>query len=268
MLLNRYKTLKDSKNHFSKKMKVSIITSSFNNEYTIGDTIKSVINQSYSNIEYIIIDGKSTDKTIKTIELFKDKIHYFLSEKDKGVYYALNKGLSVATGELIGFLHADDIYANKSIIENVVKKLEEEKTDSIYGNLLYVDKSNTKIIRNWISGKYNYNKIKTGWMPPHPTLFVKKNIYDKYDGFDTSFRIASDYDLILRFLGKHKISVSYIDEVFVRMRLGGISNKNISNIIKKTREDIKALKKNNIGGVYTIINKNISKIPQFFIPKK
>ena len=245
-------------------MKVSIITSVYNNEKTIEDAIKSVLSQTYSNIEYIVVDGASKDGTVDEKKKYEDKISTFVSERDKGIYDGLNKGVSLATGDVIAFLHSDDIYENENIITEVVEHFKSTKTDSIYGDLVYVDKEDTsKIFRYWQSGEYTFKKLSNGWMPPHPTFFVKKEFYDKYGKFDLDFGIAADYDFMLRMLGKYKISTSYLPKVLYKMRVGGASNRSLKNIIQKSLEDIKALNNNNIGGIHTIILKNLSKIPQF-----
>ena len=247
-------------------MKISIITATFNNEETIEDAIKSVSSQTYKNIEHIIIDGSSSDKTIQIIRKHQDKIAKIISEPDKGIYDALNKGIKNSTGDIIAFLHGDDIYADEKIIELAVQVIENENIDSVYADLLYVSKNNTnKIIRNWKAGKFKYSKLKKGWMPPHPTFLVKKEIYKKYGEFDTSLKIAADYDIILRFLGKHKISTTYLPKVMIKMRIGGESNKSLKNIFRKMKEDVKALKKNKLGNWHTVVLKNIVKIPQLFI---
>jgi len=248
------------------KVKISIITATYNNEDTIEDAIKSVSSQTYKNIEHIIIDGNSSDNTLQIIKKQQEKIAKIISEPDDGIYDALNKGIKNSNGELIAFLHGDDIYADINIIEHVVHSFENNNTDSIYADLLYVSKNNTnKVIRNWKSGTFTFKKLKKGWMPPHPTFIVKKEIYERCGNFDTSFRIAADYDIILRFLGKHKISTSYLPEVMIKMRVGGESNRSIKNIIRKMKEDVKALKKNKLGNWHTVILKNIIKIPQLFI---
>jgi len=245
-------------------MKISIITSVYNNEKTIEDAIKSVLSQTYPNIEYIVVDGASKDNTVSVIKKYQDKISTFVSERDKGIYDGLNKGVSLATGDVIAFLHSDDIYADENIISEVVEHFKRTNTDSIYGDLVYVDKEDTsKIFRYWKSGEYSFKKLCNGWMPPHPTFFVKKEFYDKYGKFDLDFGIAADYDFMLRMLGKYKITTSYLPKVLYKMRVGGASNRSLKNIIQKSREDIKALKNNNIGGLHTIILKNLSKIPQF-----
>ena len=246
-------------------MKVSIITATYNSQNTILEAIQSVASQSYNNIEHIIIDGKSTDNTLSIIKGNSDKISKIISESDEGIYDALNKGIKNASGDIIAFLHADDIYADNTIIENAVKLFSEKETDSIYGDLQYVSKEDTnKIVRYWKSGEFTISKLKKGWMPPHPTFFVKKEVYNKFGMFDTSFRISADYDIILRFLGNHKISTAYFPEIMIKMRVGGESNKSLKNIIKKMKEDVKALKKNKVGNWHTVLLKNIIKIPQLF----
>ncbi len=262
-------------------MKVSIITAVFNGVDAIEDCIKSVLEQTYKQIEYIIIDGGSTDGTLETIKKqdltpfskggmggFSGSrgITKWVSEPDNGIYDALNKGIKMATGDIIGFLHADDFYANSKVIETVVINMGKHNVDSCYGDLLYVDKKNPdRIIRYWKSCPYRNGLFRRGWMPPHPTFFVKREIYDRYGYFNTGFKIAADYELMLRFLEKHKISSFYIPEVFIKMRIGGISNRSFRNIIIKTMEDYRAWKVNNLnGGIYTIFFKNLSKVPQFF----
>jgi len=246
-------------------MTISIITATYNNQTTIEHTIQSVLNQTYPNIEYIIIDGLSTDSTLNIIEKYKNKISKIISEADKGMYDALNKGIEIATGKVIGFLHADDFYTHNRVIENVLEAFKTENTESVYGNLEYVSAINSnKIIRHWKAGQFSLNKLKKGWMPPHPTFFVKKEVYDKLGGFNLKYKIAADYDLMLRFLGKHKISTAYLPEILVKMRWGGKSNRSLTNIIQKSREDYIALKENNIGGLGSLFYKNFRKLGQFF----
>jgi len=167
---------------------------------------------------------------------------------------------------VIGFLHSDDVYAHERVIEEVVGVFEKTDVDSVYGDLLYVDKKDIhKVIRSWKSSRYRRGKFRYGWMPPHPTFFVKKRVYDEYGYFDAKFRIAADYELMLRFLEKYGISSRYIPRILVKMRVGGLSNKSLRNMFIKSSEDYRAWKVNNLsGGLGTIILKNVTKIPQFF----
>ena len=245
-------------------MKISIITVVWNNATTIKDAIESVLSQTYDNIEYIVVDGASTDGTVEIVQSYGDKISKFISEKDKGIYDGLNKGISLATGDMIAFLHSDDIYASDAIIEEVVLTFKSDKSlDGVYGDLVYTPKADTdKVLRYWKSKEFDSSLLKKGWMPAHPTLFLKREVYEKFGGFDLSFRIAADYDFMLRVLSGG-IKVKYLPEVLYKMRVGGESNKSIKNIILKSKEDLKALKKNNIGGVGTLVYKNLSKVIQF-----
>lgn len=249
-------------------MKISIITSVYNNKETISESIESVLSQTHSEIEYIIIDGASTDGTVDIIKGYENRISKYVSEPDNGIYDGLNKGISLATGDVIGFLHSDDIYQHNNVLDMVVKVFNDHQVDSVYGDLTYVDKNDTsRVIRHWKSGDFSLKKLHRGWMPPHPTFFVKRKIYEDAGTFDTSFKVAADYDIILRFLGKYKISVHYIPEVLIKMRLGGESNKSLKNIVEKSKDDLRAMKKNGIGHAGSLFLKNISKLRQFFIKK-
>jgi len=247
-------------------MKVTIITISYNSGHSIADSINSVVSQTYHDIEYIIVDGKSKDNTADIVRSFGGKVTKFVSEPDKGIYDALNKGIRMAGGDIIGFMHSDDLFADNQVIEKVVKLFEEKNTDCIYGDLQYVYKADTnKVLRYWKSGKFSRNKLRFGWMPPHPTLYIKRDIYEKYGNFDIQFKISADYDTMLRFLGKYRISAAYLPEVMVKMRVGGASNRSIKNIIRKSTEDYQAIRKNKFGSVFTLIFKNLRKVTQFFV---
>jgi glycosyltransferase len=246
-------------------MKVSIITATFNSQETIKTTLESVKNQTYSNIEHIIIDGKSSDDTIKIISEYQH-ISQIISEKDNGIYFALNKGIEKATGDIIGFLHADDFFNDNKTIETIVSYFQNYKIEAIYGDLDYLSIDLKKTVRHWHSEDFNINKLDKGWMPPHPTFYVKKSIYDKYGRFNTKYKISADYDLMIRFL-KNNITVKYIPQTIIKMRLGGESNKNLKNIYKKTKEDFEIIRKNQLNGLVTLFFKNISKVHQFFNKK-
>jgi glycosyltransferase involved in cell wall biosynthesis len=246
-------------------VKISIITACYNSADTIRDTIESVLAQDYAEMEYFIIDGASIDNTLTIVNEYRDRITKVISEKDGGIYFALNKGISLASGEVIAFLHADDVYASKTVISDIMKKFKESGSDAVYGDLQYVERENTgKVVRNWISGKYRDGIFLEGWMPPHPAFFLKRTCYMKYGGFNTTFRTAADYELMLRMLHKHKVSVSYIPEVIVNMRIGGVSNASISNRFKANREDKRAWIVNGLKpGMLTLIRKPLSKLLQY-----
>ncbi len=247
-------------------MKISIITIAYNSGHSIADAINSVLSQTYTDIEYIIVDGKSKDNTVEVVKSFGDRISKFVSEPDKGIYDALNKGVRMATGDVIGFMHSDDLFASDTILEKVAEIFKNHDTDSLYGDLQYVYKNDTnKVLRYWKSGKFTIGRLRRGWMPPHPTFYVKKKIYDQHGVFNTDFRIAADYDTMLRFLGKYRITTHYLPEVMVKMRVGGASNRSLKNIIKKSKEDMKAIHDNEFGSVLTLVLKNLRKLTQFIV---
>lgn len=243
-------------------MKISIITVSYNAIATIEDTIKCVLAQSYENIEYIVVDGNSSDGTKEVISKYKNQISKIIIESDNGIYFAMNKGLSLATGDVIGILNADDLYADNDIIENVVTEFENANADALYGDLVYI--KNNKVIRYWKSGKYSWKLFKFGWMPPHPTFFVKKEMYKRIGVFNTDFKLAADYELMLRFLYLNKISCVYLPKVLVKMNIGGESNKSLKNRILANSEDKKAWKVNMLKmPFYTNYLKPLLKVKQF-----
>ena len=243
-------------------MRISIIVSVFNNEDTIFDAINSIVLQNYDDIECIVVDAASTDGTIGIIKRFGDWVDTFVSEPDKGIYDGLNKGISLATGDVIAFLHSDDIYANETVISDVVDLFDDD-TQGVYGDLVYTDKVDmNKVFRYWKSCDFSPILLSRGWMPPHPTLFLRREVYQKYGAFDTSFKIAGDYDFMLRIL-KDNIVVKYLPQVIYRMRVGGESNSSIKNILDKSIEDLRAMRKNKINNpFFALFYKNVSKIMQ------
>ncbi len=246
-------------------MKVSIITVCFNSAATIANTIKSIQSQNFLNIEHIIIDGVSSDNTIEVIKAC-GHTGPLISEKDSGLYDAMNKGIKLATGNIIGILNSDDSYTDPKVINDVVEEFKKEYCDAVYADLNYIDpNSDEKIVRKWKSGRYKYSKFKYGWMPPHPTVFVKKEIYDMYGSFNTKLNSAADYELILRFLYKNKIKVHYLPRVLVNMRSGGLSNRNLKHRLKAHMEDYRAWEFNGINpSWYTLMLKPVRKVLQFF----
>ena len=248
-------------------MKVSIITATYNSAESITASLDSVFSQNYTDIECIIIDGASTDDTLSIIDAFQKKHTNIkvISEADQGIYDALNKGIKIATGALIGFVHSDDMLASPHIISELVLSLKKTEASGVYGDLQYISKLDTsKVIRYWKSGVFSKSLLKRGWMPPHPALFLKKEVYQKHGSFNLSYKIAADYDFMLRILKDDTLTFSYLPKLFVKMRIGGASNKSLKNIIQKTKEDYRAITSNKIGNWLTLILKNFSKIKQFF----
>ena len=248
-------------------MKVSIITITYNSAQTVEDTIKTVIMQDYPDIEYLIIDGKSKDKTLEIVKKYGDKITKVVSEKDKGLYDALNKGISHATGDVIGMLHSDDLYANEHVISKVMQKFAEDSTvEGVYADLVFVSRKDVnKPMRVWESGIYNPGSFLKGWMPPHPTFFVRKDVYQKHGGFNTDLKLSADYELMLRLIHKHEIKIAYLKETIVKMRMGGVSNVSFFVKLKANLEDKMAWKLNGMKpGFTTMMLKPLKKIGQYF----
>ncbi len=245
------------------KLKVTIITVVYNNVSTIASAIESVLSQTFKNIEYIVIDGGSTDGTCDVIQNYTDKINIYISERDKGIYDALNKAITLSTGNIIGILHSDDLYQDDNVISDIVQLFKLRNPDAIYGDLVYITKK-YNVFREWHSGKYKEGMFLNGWMPPHPTLFVKKEIYQKYGLFNTLFKTAADYEIMLRFIHKHHISLDYLPRTLVKMRIGGKSNQSLMNRIKANLQDRKAWKVNNLKPhFYTLWLKPLKKIFQY-----
>lgn len=246
-------------------MRVSIITICYNSEATIRETITSVLSQSYSDIEYIIVDGKSKDGTCDIVRSFGDKISIFVSEPDKGIYDAMNKGVKLATGDIIGILNSDDFYADANVISDIVSTFKSTGAQGVYADLVYVDRENiNKVTRTWKSGNYEEGKFLYGWMPPHPTFFVKRKVYETYGHYTTELRSSSDYEFMLRVIHKEKISIGYLPRVITKMRVGGQSNVTISNRRKANLEDKRAWEMNGLKPYFfTIALKPIRKIKQF-----
>ena len=244
-------------------MKISIITISFNANDTIEKTLNSINSQSYSNIEHIIVDGGSIDGTIEICNSFSH-ISKIISEPDNGVYDAFNKGLKLATGDIIGFLNADDIFCNENSIQDIVDAYSNKETDIVYGNLDYVKKEG-KVIRNWISRPYEKGLVKKAWMPAHPTFYCKKEVYDHLGGYNDSFKIAGDFELCLRFLEINNIPSFYLNKKIVKMLVGGISNSGLKSKLTIFKEERRAFKINNIyiNPVLFFFYK-LKKVKQFF----
>ena len=241
-------------------MKVSIITVVYNNAHVIKSAIDSVLSQTYPNIEYIIIDGKSTDGTVDIISSYGSKIAKCISEPDKGIYDAMNKGLKLATGDVVGILNSDDMYMSQDVIEKVVAIFETHAVESMFADLVYVRPDNLdKVVRYYDSSYFSPAKFAYGWMPAHPTFFVKKEIYEKYGYFKTDYKIAADYELLARFLGKYAISYFYLQLPIVKMRTGGVSTTNFKSNIVINQEILRACSENGIDSNWWMV---LSKYPK------
>lgn len=245
-------------------MKVSIITATYNSERTILDTVNSINQQNYQDIEYIIVDGGSSDNTIDIIKKSCPRVSVLISEPDKGIYDALNKGISIAKGDVIGFLHSDDVFANSDVITLIVEGMLKNKANASYSDLEYVDKDNlNKTVRYWKSGKFSRSRLVYGWMPPHPTFFMERELYERLGLFNLNYKISADYDSMLRYLSHPQLKITYLPIITTKMRVGGISNRSLKTVIKKMKEDITVMKSNGLFWPVTLVTKNLIKIPQF-----
>ncbi|TKB98249.1 glycosyltransferase family 2 protein [Pedobacter cryotolerans] len=246
-------------------MKVSIITVVYNGEKYIKDCIESILAQDYPQIELIVIDGASIDSTVQIIQSYQNKIHHFISEPDNGMYDALNKGIKLATGDIIGALNADDTLATKTILTEIVAFFKKTNADGIYGNLNYVNAKNTEqIVRKWRTKQHLIGDFSVGWMPAHPTLYLKKELFYKYGNYSLNYGTAGDYELMLRFLYKFKIKALFLNKLIVNMRTGGVSNSSFKQRYLAFVNDYSAAKHNTIPiPLLTIVLKKISKITQF-----
>jgi len=251
-------------------MKVSIITISFNKEQEIAQTIQSVINQNYSDIEYIIVDGGSTDGTLDVLEHFKSFFASYISEPDRGIYDALNKGINLATGEIVGMVHAGDLLFNDNVISKVVNHFFETDSDIVYGNTLLVDSVNIERVKRICEGgKFNPQNFLSGWMPSHSSVFIKKTVFEKFGKYRLDLNIAADYELLLRFMYKHSVKSSNYPGLVTRFRVGGISNKNIFSFIKSNRQCYRSWKLNDLKiPFYTIPLKVLRRIPDIIFRRK
>ena len=246
-------------------LKISVITAVYNRKKTISQALDSVLSQTYPMIESIVIDGGSTDGTLDVLESFRSQLTVLISERDEGMYDALNKGISHATGDVIGFLHSDDFFEHNSVLAKIALAFEDPSVQAVYGDLLFASHENTnKIIRYCQPGNYNDSSFSKGWSLPHPTFYVRRSIYEQLGGFNVSYHIAADYDTVVRFLAVAKITSKYIPEVLIRMRSGGLSNQSLTAFIRKLKEDFSVIKRNKIGGIGTLLLKNFSKIKQLW----
>ncbi len=247
-------------------MKISVVTAVYNREKTIGQAVESVQRQTYQPVEHVIQDGGSQDGTLEIIAELSNRNTRLESTPDSGIYDAINKGIARATGEVIGLMHSDDYFASDTVLEKIAQAFGDSAIDGVYGDLDYVLASDTDcVIRHWKSGEVTRAKLKRGWMPPHPTVYLRRSVFERFGVYDTGYSISADYDAMLRYIWGGNIRLSYIPEVLVKMRLGGESNRSIGRIIRKSREDYRAIRQNRVGGIWTLGMKNVSKLGQFFV---
>ena len=246
-------------------MRISIITVAYNSASTIGDTLKSIAAQTHPDIEYIVIDGASKDGTLDLVRAHGTRVAKLVSEPDRGIYDAMNKGLALATGDFVGFLNGDDMLASPDVVAQIARAAADPGVDAVCGDLVYVRQDDpTQVVRYWRCGEFTPSRLRFGWMPPHPTLYVRRSRLAGFGAFDLGLRIAADYDFMLRYLGRSGTRVAYVPQVLVRMRTGGASNRSLRALLKKSREDLRALQQNHAGGLLTLLCKNARKLPQFF----
>jgi glycosyltransferase len=245
-------------------MKVSIITVAYNSAATIANTLASVAEQTHADIEHIVIDGRSTDATMAIVEQHRAGLAHVVSEPDLGIYDAMNKGIALATGRIVGFLNADDVLNDADAVASIAAAAA-ASADVVYADLVYVRNDDLRrVVRRWRSGAFHRSRLRFGWMPPHPTFYVRRSLLQEIGGFDTSLRIAADYDLMLRCLARPATTVAYLPQVVVRMRTGGVSNATLASMMRKSREDLLALRRHRVGGWMTLLAKNLRKLPQYF----
>jgi glycosyltransferase involved in cell wall biosynthesis len=245
---------------------ISVITAVLNRAQTLEASLRSVQAQSWPHVEHIVVDGGSTDGSLAIIERARAGIAQVLPGPDGGLYDALNKGIRAARGDVVGFMHADDTYATPEALARVAAAFEDPAVDAVYGDLEYLSKDGSqRVVRYWRAGSYRREQLAQGWMPPHPTFYVRRECYARLGGFDTRFRISADYENMLRLLWRGGLRAAYIPEVLVRMTLGGMSNGTLLQMLRKSREDYAAMRQNGIGSLQALLLKNVTKLPQFVV---
>lgn len=248
-------------------MRVSIITSCFNREATIAQAIESVLAQDYPYIEYIVVDGASRDHSLQIIRKYEDRITKIISEPDRGMYEAINKGIRLATGDIIGLMHSDDFFFSTHVVSEIVERFKKSGADLVYGNGLYVDAHRTeRVVRNWISGNYRRWKVACGWLPLHPTVYIRREMLEKHGLYDESFQIAADSDFLIRYLYKANLKIEYLDRYIVKMRMGGLST-DLSRRKQMWVEDVRLYREHGFPGVPEKLMKMGWKVPQFIDAK-
>ncbi len=229
-------------------MKISIVTATYNSARTVRDTLRSVAAQSFENVEHIIVDGQSQDDTLAILEANRDRIARIVSEPDGGIYDAMNKGIALATGDVIGLLNSDDVFASRDSLRDVAMAMRDPQIECCYGDLVYVDADDlSRVVRYWKSRSFVPGLFRSGWVPPHPTFYVRKDVYERYGNFDLNYRLAADFELMLRLMEKHRVRSVHVPRVLVKMRLGGATNQSLSNIWKQNVEIYRSAKHHGIG---------------------
>jgi len=251
-------------------LKISVITVVRNGAATIEEAILSVLTQRHGAVEYVVIDGASTDSTLAIIDRYRNRIATLISEPDRGIYDAMNKGIRAAKGDIIGFLNADDAYVSDDVLQQVAKTFENPENDACFADLVYVAKNDPrKIIRYWKSRPYEAGAFKRGWMIAHPTFFVRRSVYERLGGFDLDYRIQADFELAMRFLEIHRIRSVYVPQVWVRFRAGGESNKHVMNVIRGNIEAYRACHKHGVKVTpFFMLRKILTRVPQFILRPK
>ena len=245
--------------------KISVITATLNSAQTLSDTLESLKQQSYTNLEHVVVDGLSVDNTLDVVRHLGIQGAVLDSQPDQGIYDALNRGIGLATGDVVGFLHSDDFFPDPDVLSKIARAFSDPSIEMCFGDLAYVDQEDTsRIVRRWKSGGFRPSRLKFGWMPPHPTFYVRRELLSRYP-FDVEYRISGDYDAMLRLLIREAARVVYIPHELVHMRLGGASNKSFTNVMRKTKEDWRAIRSNGVGGGVTLACKSARKLPQFWL---
>ena len=249
-------------------MKISVVTAVYNRVNTLPTALESLYGQSHPHVEHVVQDGGSTDGTLEVLRANPKEDMALESAPDTGLYDAINRGIERASGDVVGLLHSDDFLADGKVLTSVAEAFTEPSVDGIYGDLDYVAAHDTaRVIRRWRSGAYTRAKLRRGWMPPHPTLYLRREVFERWGAYDTDFRIAADYEAMLRWLVRGQIRLAYIPRVLVKMRVGGESNRSLGRILRKSREDYHAIRRHGVGGLGTLAAKNFSKLEQF-LPKR
>lgn len=247
-------------------MKISVVTACFNSAKTIADTLRSVAEQSHGDVEHIVVDGGSRDGTLDLIARTPNRVVHLVSEPDRGIYDAMNKGLRLATGDIVGFLNSDDVYADADSLAQIVQAFSDPAVDACYGDVLFVAANEgSRVVRYWRAGPWRPGRVAQGWMPPHPTFYVRRSIYEQCGGFDLAYRLQADFEMAIRLVEVRKLRLHYIPRTLVRMRMGGASNASVGNVIRGNCEAYRAARKHRLPvGPLFVVRKVLSRIPQFF----